>query len=677
MNAETQSRIEKLREEVRYHERKYYVENAPEISDSEFDALMKKLKKIEDANPDLITLDSPTQRVGGEPVDEFRAVAHTRPMLSLDNTYSAEELREFDGRVRRLLPDVDFAYTAELKIDGVGVSLRYDEGVFIQGITRGDGRRGDDVTANLRTIRSLPLRFTSAAVPGDIELRGEVYLSHSAFAQINSEREAAGEPLFVSPRNAAAGSLRQLDPKITARRPLNVFIYGLAEAGATPFEGHDEAMAALEGAGFPTIERRRLLPDVEAVIDHCLAVETERGRFDYDADGMVVKVDSFELQEKLASTAKHPRWAVAYKFPAEQATTTVERIDVNVGRTGAVTPVALLAPVRVGGATVSRATLHNEDEVSRKDIREGDTVLIERGGDVIPKVVKVITEKRTGREKPFVMPETCPVCESALHRAEGEAARRCTNAACPAQQRERIIHFARRAAMDIEHLGPKIVDQLIEAKIVSDVADLYGLTVEKLLPLERFAEKSAVNLVAAIEASKGRGLDRLLFGLGIRHVGQRGAGILAENFAGLDALIEVAKSKPDQLEELQEIGPVMAESLSRFFSEPRNLELIEKLKAVGVLTERAHTEAAVSEVLAGKTIILTGTLKGFTREQATQAVEARGGRVTSSVSVKTDYAVVGAAPGAKHTKALAHGIHCLNEDEFELLLAGRLPEAGK
>ena len=676
MNAEIQSRIEKLREEIRHHERMYHVENAPEISDSEFDELIDELKEIEEANPGLITLDSPTHRVGGEPVDEFRAAAHTRPMLSLDNTYSAEELREFDGRVRRLLPDVDFAYTAELKIDGVGVSLRYEAGVFSQGITRGDGRRGDDVTANLRTIRSLPLRFTSAAVPGDIELRGEVYLSHSAFAQINSEREAAGEPLFVSPRNAAAGSLRQLDPRITSRRPLHIFIYGLAEAGATSFRGQDEAMAALEGAGFPTIERRRLLPDVEAVIEHCLAVQEERGRFDYDADGMVVKVDSFELQEKLASTAKHPRWAIAYKFPAEQATTTVERIDVNVGRTGAVTPVALLAPVWVGGATVSRATLHNEDEVSRKDIREGDTVLIERGGDVIPKVVKVITEKRTGREKPFVMPETCPACGAALHRAEGEAARRCTNAACPAQQRERIIHFSRRAAMDIEHLGPKIVDQLIEAKLVGDVADLYGLTVEKLLPLERFAEKSAANLVAAIEASKGRGLDRLLFGLGIRHVGERGAGILAENFTGLDALIEVAKSKPDQLEELQEIGPVMAESLSRFFSEPRNLELIEKLEAVGVLTERAHTEAAVSEVLAGKTIILTGTLKGYTREQATQAVEARGGRVTSSVSVKTDYAVVGAASGAKHTKALAHGIRCLNEEEFELLLAGRLPEAG-
>ena len=676
MSTDARSKIEKLREEIRYHERKYYVENAPEISDSEFDALMKKLKEIEEANPDLITLDSPTQRVGGEPVDEFRAVAHARPMLSLGNTYSAEELREFDGRVRRLLPDVDFAYTAELKIDGVGVSLRYEAGVFSQGITRGDGRRGDDVTANLRTIRSLPLRFTSAAVPGDIELRGEVYLSHSAFRQINSEREAAGEPLFVSPRNAAAGSLRQLDPRITSRRPLHIFIYGLAEAGATSFRGHDEAMAPLEGAGFPTIERRRLLPNVEAVIEHCLAVQEERGRFDYDADGMVVKVDSFELQEKLASTAKHPRWAIAYKFPAEQATTTVERIDVNVGRTGAVTPVALLAPVRVGGATVSRATLHNEDEVSRKDIREGDTVLIERGGDVIPKVVEVITEKRTGREKSFVMPETCPACGAALHRAEGEAARRCTNAACPAQMRERIIHFARRAAMDIEHLGPKIVDQLIEAKLVGDVADLYGLTVEKLLPLERFAEKSAANLVAAIEASKGRGLDRLLFGLGIRHVGERGAGILAENFAGLDALIEVAKSKPDQLEELQEIGPVMAESLSRFFSEPRNLKIIEKLDAVGVLTERAHTEAAVSEVLAGKTIILTGTLKGYTRREAAEAVEARGGRVAASVSPKTDYVIVGDEPGSKYDKALSLGIRSLNEAEFEEILTGRLPGPG-
>lgn len=676
MSTDARSKIEKLREKIRYHERKYYVENAPEISDSEFDELIEELKEIEEANPDLITLDSPTQRVGGEPVDEFRAVAHARPMLSLGNTYSAEELREFDGRVRRLLPDVDFAYTAELKIDGVGVSLRYEAGVFSQGITRGDGRRGDDVTANLRTIRSLPLRFTSAAVPGDIELRGEVYLSHSAFRQINSEREAAGESLFVSPRNAAAGSLRQLDPRITSRRPLHIFIYGLAGTETSHFLSHDAAMAAFEEAGFATIERRRRLPDIEAVIEHCLAVQEERGRFDYDADGMVVKVDSFELQEKLASTAKHPRWAIAYKFPAEQATTTVERIDVNVGRTGAVTPVALLAPVRVGGATVSRATLHNEDEVSRKDIREGDTVLIERGGDVIPKVVKVITEERTGREKPFVMPETCPACGAALHRAEGEAARRCTNAACPAQMRERIIHFARRAAMDIEHLGPKIVDQLIEAKLVGDVADLYGLTVEKLLPLERFAEKSAANLVAAIEASKGQGLDRLLFGLGIRHVGERGAWILAENFAGLDALIEVAKSKPDQLEELQEVGPVMAESLSRFFSEPRNLELIEKLDAVGALTERARPEATISQVLEGMTVVLTGTLKGYTRREAAEAVEARGGRVAASVSPKTDYVIVGDEPGSKYDKALSLGIRSLNEAEFEEILAGRLPGPG-
>ncbi|MCH7923174.1 MAG: NAD-dependent DNA ligase LigA [Nitrospinae bacterium] len=675
MSTDARSKIEKLREKIRYHERKYHEEFAPEISDPEFDKLMDELKGLEEVHPKLATPDSPTQRVGGEPVDEFKEVTHTRPMLSLDNTYSAEELREFDGRVRRLLPDTEFDYTVELKIDGLGVSLHYEDGVFVQGITRGH-RFGDDVTPNLRTIRSLPLRLTPSVVPGDIEVRGEVYLKHKAFEWINAERKKAGEQLFVNPRNAAAGSLRQLDPRITASRPLNVFIYGLTAPEETPFQSHDEALAALEEAGFPVIERRRRLPTIEAVIEHCLAVEAERGRFDYDADGMVVKVDSFELQEKLASTAKHPRWAIAYKFPAEQATTTVERIDVNVGRTGAVTPVALLAPVRVGGATVSRATLHNEDEVSRKDIREGDTVLIERGGDVIPKVVEVITEKRTGREKSFVMPETCPACGAALHRAEGEAARRCTNAACPAQMRERIIHFARRAAMDIEHLGPKIVDQLIEAKLVGDVADLYGLTVEKLLPLERFAEKSAANLVAAIEASKGRGLDRLLFGLGIRHVGERGAGILAENFAGLDALIEVAKSKPDQLEELQEIGPIMAESLSRFFSEPRNLKIIEKLDAVGALTELARPEATISQVLEGMTVVLTGTLKGYTRREAAEAVEARGGRVAASVSPKTDYVIVGDEPGSKYDKALSLGIRSLNEAEFEEILAGRLPGPG-
>ena len=670
-----QTRIEKLREDIRYHERKYFVEDAPEISDREFDRLMEELLRLEADHPELVTPDSPTQRVGGEPVGEFRAVAHTHPMLSLDNAYSDEELREFDARVRRLLPDVELAYTAELKIDGVGVSLRYEESVLVQGITRGDGRSGDDVTANLRTVRSLPLRFDSQAVPGEIELRGEVYLSHSVFQHMNAEREAAGEPPFANPRNAAAGSLRQLDSRITARRPLNIFIYGLAAPEATPFAGHDAAMAAIEEAGFPVIEERRWLPTIEAVIDHCLAVQEKRHHFDYDADGMVVKVDAYELQEKLGATAKHPRWAIAYKFPAEQATTTVKEIEFNVGRTGAVTPVAIFdPPVELGGATISRATLHNEDEVRRKDIREGDTVLIERGGDVIPKVVMVITDKRTGDEKPFEMPNTCPVCEAVLHRPEGEVARRCTNAACPAQQRERITHFARRAAMDIEHLGPKVVEQLIEAERVSDVADLYGLTIEKLLPLERFAEKSAANLVAAIEASKERGLYRLLFALGIRHVGERAADILAEKFASLDALIEVAQNHPDQLQEIPEIGPVMAESLCLFFSEPKNQTLIEKLATLGVVTERVRTVPEVSQALSGKAFVLTGALSGYTREEAAKAIEARGGRVISSISAKTDYVVVGSAPGAKHTKSLAHGIRCLNEDEFELLLAGRLPE---
>ncbi|MDV2503927.1 MAG: NAD-dependent DNA ligase LigA [bacterium] len=675
MNAGLRNQIEKLREKIRHHERKYYEEFAPEISDREFDRLMEELLRLEADHPELVTPDSPTQRVGGEPMGEFRAVAHTHPMLSLDNTYSDEELREFDARVRRLLPDVELAYTAELKIDGVGVSLRYEEGVFVQGITRGDGRSGDDVTANLRTVRSLPLRFDSQAVPGEIELRGEVYLSHSVFQHMNAEREAAGEPPFANPRNAAAGSLRQLDSRITARRPLNIFIYGLAAPEATPFQGHDEAMAAIEEAGFPVIEERRRLPSIEAVIDHCLAVQEKRHQFDYGADGTVVKVDAYELQEKLGATAKHPRWAIAYKFPAEQATTTVKEIEFNVGRTGAVTPVAIFdPPVELGGATVRRATLHNEDEVRRKDIREGDTVLIERGGDVIPKVVMVITDKRTGDEKPFEMPNTCPVCEAALHRPEGEVARRCTNAACPAQQRERITHFARRAAMNIEHLGPKVVEQLIEAELVGDVADLYGLTVEDLLPLERFADKSAANLVEAIEVSKGRGLDRLLFGLGIRHVGERAADILAEKFASLDALIEVAQNHPDQLQEIPEIGPVMAESLRLFFSEPKNQALIEKLATLGVVTERVRTVPEVSQVLSGKAFVLTGALSGYTREEAAKAIEARGGRVTSSVSAKTDYVVGGAAPGSKADQARSRGIPCLDEKAFEELLAGRMPE---
>lgn len=676
MSAGVRNQIEKLRDKIRYHERRYYFgEGTPEISDREFDLLMEELLRLEADHPELVTPDSPTQRVGGEPVGEFRAVAHTHPMLSLDNTYSDEELREFDARVRRLLPDVEPIYTAELKIDGVGVSLRYEEGVFVQGITRGDGRRGDDVTANLRTVRSLPLRFDSQAVPGEVELRGEVYLSHSVFQHMNAEREAAGEPPFANPRNAAAGSLRQLDSRITARRPLNIFIYGLAAPEATPFAGHDAAMAAIKEAGFPVIEERRRLPTIEAVIDHCLAVQEKRHHFDYDADGMVVKVDAYELQEKLGATAKHPRWAIAYKFPAEQATTAVKEIEFNVGRTGAVTPVAIFdPPVELGGATVSRATLHNEDEVRRKDIREGDTVLVERGGDVIPKVVMVITDKRTGDEKPFEMPNTCPVCEAALHRPEGEVARRCTNAACPAQQRERITHFARRAAMDIEHLGPKVVEQLIEAELVGDVADLYVLTVEKLLPLERFAEKSATNLVAAIEASKERGLYRFLFALGIRHVGERAADILAEKFAGLDALIEVAQNHPDQLQEIPEIGPVMAESLRLFFSEPKNQALIEKLATLGVVTERVRTVPEVSQVLSGKTFVLTGALSGYTREEAAKAIEARGGRVTSSVSAKTDYVVAGADPGSKADQARSRGIPCLDEKAFEELLAGRLPE---
>jgi len=523
-------RVEELRELIHYHDHKYYVENNPEISDYEYDQLMRELKELEEKYPSLRTPNSPTQRVGGEPVEGFPTVEHHIPMLSLDNTYSEDEIREFEARLHRELPDEEFEYVVELKIDGVSISLIYEDGEFIRGSTRGDGRRGDEVTANLKTVRTIPLKLRKK-VPGRIEVRGEVYMSVSGFRKLNRERERRGESLFANPRNAAAGSLKLLDPKITSQRPLDSFIYNLTESTsiATP-PTHFESLELLKEWGFKVNPYIKLCRSIQEVIDYCSLWAKRREELDYEVDGMVIKVNSIEQQRRLGSTSKSPRWAIAYKFPAKQATTKIKDIIVQVGRTGALTPVAILEPTPLAGSTISRATLHNEDEIRRKDIRIGDTVILEKGGDVIPQVVKVVESKRTGKEKKFSMPKRCPVCGAEVVRLEDEAVARCIGSSCPAQLKERIAHYARRTAMDIEGLGDKLINQLVDRKIVQDIADLYKLDLATLSSLERMGEKSAQNLLSQIERSKSQPLNRLIFALGIRYVGARGARILSEHF---------------------------------------------------------------------------------------------------------------------------------------------------
>ncbi len=655
-------RVRKLREEIKYHEKKYYVDNDPQISDNEFDRLVNELKALEKLYPDLITPESPTQRVGEKPVEGFPTVTHALPMLSLDNCFSVEELREFEERIKRLLPGKKIEYVAELKIDGLSISILYRGGKYVQGVTRGDGVRGDDVTSNVKTIRSLPLHITDSR---DIEVRGEVYLPFESFQRINAEQEKSGKPLFANPRNAASGSIRLLDPREVASRKLDSFLYYIFVQGnelPTQWEG----LKKLKDLGFKANLQSRLCSNLEEVIAFWEEWRDKRDRLDYDVDGIVIKVNSTEQKRALGTTAKSPRWAISFKFPARQATTRIKGIRVQVGRTGALTPVADLEPVRLSGTTITRSTLHNEDEIKRKDIRIGDYVLIERSGDVIPKVVAVMKERRTGKEKRFVFPTRCPVCGSATFKPEGEAIARCTNASCPAKLRESLLHFASRRAMNIEGLGEALVDQLLEKKLVRSIPDLYSLRYDDLVGLERMGPKSSQNLLDEIKNSKQRDLHALLFALGIRHVGERLAQTLAQNFRTLDAL---AKASAEDLTQVEDVGPTVAESIAFFFRQPENIELLQKLKQAG-LNFRAREERRGDQPLAGKIFVLTGTLSKFPREKAAEIIESLGGKVASSASSKTDYLVVGEAPGSKLVKGRQLGIPILNEEEF-LKLVGR------
>ena len=657
-------RIEKLRKLIRHHEHRYYVDNEPEISDAEFDRLLKKLERLEEEHPELATPDSPTQRVGGALTGGFRPVSHSVPMLSLDNTYSADELLDFDRRIKSRLDGETPTYLVEPKLDGVSVAVRYENGSLAVGATRGDGRRGDDVTANLRTIRSIPLAL-EARREGTLEVRGEVYMPRSGFEELNRARKRAGETPFANPRNASAGSLKLLDPSEAARRPLNAFFYQLLGADVST---QLEAMEAMSDMGLRVNPEYELLDDVDAVIAYVTSWEDRRAELDYDTDGMVVKVNDLSMQARLGSTGKSPRWGIAYKFAAQSATTVVRDIKVQVGRTGKLTPVASLDPVTVSGSTVSRATLHNQDEVERLDVRVGDTVHVQKGGEVIPKVVSVVRSKRKGRPRKFHMPGSCPVCGQPVVRAEGEVDHRCVNVRCPAQVRGSIEHFASRGAMDIDGLGPALIEQLVDRGLVEDYGDLYSLEADELASLERMAERSADNLLDALEESKGRPLERVLAALGIRHVGARVAQVLARRFGTLDAL---RKASEEEVTETPEVGPVIARSVRSFFDSRENVRVIRKLAAAGVGLRPAESGLSEGGALSGKTVVLTGKLKRMTRDEARSAVEAAGGRVSSSVSSRTDLVVAGDDPGSKLESAGELGVRVVDEAELERLLRGQ------
>jgi DNA ligase (NAD+) len=596
----------------------------------------------------------------------FAAVRHRVPMLSLDNATSADELREFAARLRRALPGAEFTYVCEPKVDGLGVALLYEEGRLVRGATRGDGQMGEDVTANLRTVRSIPLALRGRLRDcRSLEVRGEVFLSRAAFERLNRELETAGEAPFANPRNAAAGSLRQKDPAVTGRRPLDIHLYQLSHADPFPFASHAEVLAALREAGLRTDPRSRPAASIDEAVEICAALEAERDRLPYEADGVVVKVDSLEQQRSLGATAHHPRWAIAYKFAARQAQSVVRKIVINVGRTGALTPSAELLPVPIAGATISRATLHNADEIERLDVREGDSVIVERAGDVIPRIVRVLVDRRPPGARPFVFPDRCPVCGSAASRPEGEVVVRCANASCPAQLKEALFHYGSRGAMDIEHLGEAVIEQLVDRGWVRDFADLYALTVSRLTELERLAEKSATNLVRAIEGSKTRGLARLLYALGIRYVGERAARLLAEHFATMDRLM--AASQAD-IGEIHGIGPRIAESVRLFLDQTANQKAIRRLAEAGVVMVEAEA-AQGPKPLAGKTVVLTGTLARLSRDEAKALLTRLGARVASTVSRKTDYVVVGREPGSKADDARRLGVTVLDEGGL-LRLAG-------
>jgi DNA ligase (NAD+) len=663
MSTDTRRAAERLRDEIRHHEYQYYVQDQPEISDAEYDALMRQLQALEQQNPELLTPDSPTQRVGGKAREGFRKVPHSSAMLSLDNALNEDELAAFHRRVVEGLGSKDCRYVVELKMDGLSMAALYQTAHFTQAVTRGDGLIGEDVTENARTIRSLPLSVSGDLT--DFEVRGEVVMNRLAFERLNADRDDRGQSRFANPRNAAAGSLRVLEPSVTASRRLDFYAYFLLVNGATAFPSQWQTLEWLSGHGFKVNPKRRLCETFDEVLAFCREWEAKREQLPYEIDGVVIKVDNVEQQLALGWTSKSPRWAIAFKYAARQAVTEIENIEVQVGRTGALTPVAHLKPVLVGGVTVARATLHNEDEIDRLGVQSGDTVIVERSGDVIPKIVRVSAQG--SYRKPFRMPEKCPVCGGRIVREEGEAASRCINTNCPARLKESILHFSSRGVMNIDGLGDALVDQLVDRKMVNNVAELYDLTEDQLMQLERMGRKSATNLLANINRSRRNPLPRIISALGIRFVGERTSQILAETFGSLDKL---AVATREHLQAAEEVGPRVAEAIYQFFRESHNMELVEKLRSAGLQFEYAIKEKK-NGPLAGLTFVLTGSLVGLSREEAKYRIEAAGGKVLSSVTRKTSYVVVGDEPGTKLEKALSLGIPVIDEDRLLSMITGR------
>ncbi len=660
-----ETEIANLRAEINRHNELYYQQSAPEIADFEFDKLLENLRKLESENPEFITADSPTQKVGGR-AEGFTPFRHLVPMMSLDNSYSIDDLRKFDERCQKLADGREFDYVAELKIDGLSISLHYENGILIAGATRGDGVTGDDVLGNVKTIKTIPLGLKKAFAER-IEVRGEVFMARSVFEEINAELEMQGEKTYANPRNFASGTLRQLDSSVVASRKLDMFPYDVLSGNQKAFPTHYENFEWLKTQGFHINENVGKCENIEEVINFCNEMQEKRDTLDYEIDGVVVKVNSTQLQDEFGATSKAPRWAIAYKYPAMQATTRLEAINIQVGRTGALTPVAYLKPVLLAGTTVSRASLHNEDEIKRLNLKIGDWVLIEKSGEIIPQVLQIIESKRTGEETDYEFPKNCPVCSSEVVRPAGEAVTRCPNEICPAKVKARISYFAMRKAMDIEGLGEVLIEKLVDSGRIKNVADIYDLTVEEIAAMERMAKKSATNLINQIENSKTRGLQRLLFGLDIRHVGERYSKILAKHFRSIENL---SKATVEELDDIHEIGLAVAVSVHNFFQNPRSIEVIERLKNAHIKMEIDGDAAGESdENFNGKTFVLTGKLEQFTRDEAAKIIESKGGRVSSSVSKKTDYVVAGTDAGSKLTKAESLGVKVLSEDEFKAMIS--------
>ena len=653
-----ENRINELIDLINYHNEKYYNQDEPEITDFEYDNLMKELIKLEEENPELKRVDSPSSRVGGKALDKFTQITHKIPMLSLSNAYSAQDLRDFDKRVRDINNN-GVEYVVEFKIDGLSVGLTYNDGVFDKGATRGNGVVGEDITENLKTVKSIPLNINQ---DNEVVVRGEVYISKENFENINKSQEEQGLQLFANPRNLAAGTLRQLDSKLTAKRPLDIFVFNLEYIEGMEFESHSQSLEYLHKLGFKVSPNYKVCNSIDEVIEHIEYWTKNRDSLEFDIDGMVIKVNNLKQRENMGYTAKSPRWAIAYKFPAEQKKTKLIDIIVEVGRTGTITPTAILEPVRLAGTTVSRATLHNEDYITEKDIRIGDTVLVQKAGDIIPQVVEVIKEERTGNEIEFKLPDKCPVCSEPTVRLEGEAAVKCINISCPAQIRRGIIHFVSRDAMNIDGLGESIITLLLEKELIKDVADLYYIKKEDVVGLERMGEKSATNLINSIEKSKSNELYRLINGLGIKYIGVKGAKVLAKSFNNID---EIINADINRLINLEEFGEIMANSVVQFFREERNLNVIEKLKQAGVNTENITDEDdSIEKIFEGMKIVLTGTLPTLKRNDAKEMIESRGGKATSSVSKSTTFVLAGEEAGSKLTKANELGIKVIDEEKF-------------